>query len=324
MTSTQYLQDIADNIAKFQAAGYVVALAVRNNCPDFANSATGGTTVKGKPGDQNTMLDYTNGYPATQLLTQWFGVPNGTATSTYGAINYGGIMLGVYNEPTVGNGGGLGGGVSGTNLCWAIILGSTVNLGSGLRSYAQYQLTECADVTFGSNNNTLTTNWNVMDCQTFINTVRAAGGKNVIYINAPGYTNPGGFGGWAFINSNPSYLPTDPLVAQGFPSQLCMNWHVYEGQDGQPGSGQGGGIWADFCNLPIAKIVLECGDGSGGTSFSTAVTQWGDTNGIGTVWWAWNPAMTGPLLISSSASTGNGSPTTGCGETVYTWMSGHT
>jgi len=344
---TAYLQQVADNIAKLQSLGIVCILTIRNNAPD--------TTVPGQSGpqkmfasSQNVMLDYINGDLAINALCEWFGCPNGTATSTYGPINFGGIGIGVYNEPTVGNGGSAySGGLTLGNyttidgastqinaaLIWAIVLGSKVDLGNGLGTYdySKFTLTKAADVTttnFNNASNSYSVNWQVMDCQTFINAWRAAGGQNIIFINASNYTNPVynssvyyNYGGWAFINNNPNYLPTDPLVAEGYPAQIAMNWHVYNFTgNGTPGSGQGGGMWSDFCNLPIPSIVLETGDDSGGSAsnFFNPVSSWADTNQIGTLWWTLNPGSGSMDLITNQ--NGNGNPSYAYAKACYSWM----
>jgi hypothetical protein len=332
-TGTQYMQSVADFIAIMQGQGYTVGIGIRNNCPDIV---IGGRAYPGYPNNQNCILDYKYGIQVAQLFAEWFGVPNGTATSTYGPINYGGVAFTVYNEPTIGGNGNFSGGIyigSGgitDATIWGICLGSNV----GGTNYQQYKLYQCPDVTQGTGGGTIGSGssvqlangyYQVCDCQTFMNTVRANGGNNVILLNCSGYTSPydNPYGGYVFLNNNPGYLPVDPLVAQGYPAQMAMTWHVYSNNVSAPGSGTGGGLWTEFANLKninLARIVTEIGDPSNGSTWSQDAGSWGKTNGIGTVWWRFNPSYSAYNNNLIGSATGTGNPIASYGTTVYGMM----
>lgn len=324
MTASAYLAQLDQAISYCQGIGARVIVGIRNSCPNVGGKymlpGNGG-------GGQIAMLNTDTDITAWTVLATRYGCPNGTATS----LSLGGIAFDFFNEPTIGNGGVNGGGISGNNAVWGSIMGTNGYANARPNGFANITLSGGGPYPANYNSGG-TFYWTIAGHQQVLNAVRATGARNVCFISGPNYTNPsyGNFGGWSFLTNNPLFIPTDPLVQQGYPAQLAVSWHPYANNSATPSGPSGGDAWTQFLQLPLPGMLLEWGDYStGNATWTNAVTNWLDTNNRGGLAWSFNSAGQ-PVLLGQTTS-GNGSPQNaklGNGtsdayyaQAVYSWMS---
>lgn len=150
-------------------------------------------------------------------------------------------------------------------------------------------------------------NWKAAGMQLMLDTVRAAGAKNVVLTSGLSWSRD--ISQWA------KYPPVDPL------KQLGAVWHAYRKstafntpEDPIPGFGMIAYNWAEAILAAGYPLVMtEVGDRSAnGTTtvpFISKLLPWADKNNVSYMAWTWNPTSDENALVKDKI----GTPTDGFG-----------
>lgn len=159
----------------------------------------------------------------------------------------------------------------------------------------------------GGPNYKMPVRWKAAGMQLLLDTVRAAGAKNVVLASGLYWSKN--------LSEWPKYHPVDPL------QQLGAVWHAYRKSDkvgspdaSQPDFGATAYKWASAvlaAGFPL--VITEFGDrsanGSRGAPFASQLLPWADKNAVSYIAWTWNPFGDENALVKDN----KGTPTDGFG-----------